>query len=127
MHPSDTVSPPPSATGWARRLRRRLRAALVFLVVAGHLFFFAFRNPLDLWDREIYGWLEARGWCPRCVGAIRRADRATYRYANLVGCEQRWVMFRPPMARGASFLGYRLEFADGTSEGVRSPNEPTPA
>jgi hypothetical protein len=127
MHPSEPPSPSPAADGRARRLGRRLRAGLVFGVVAWHLFFFAVRNPLDLWDTHIYAWLEARGWCPRCVKAIRRADDVTYRYANTLGCEQRWVMFRPPMARGASFLGYRLEFADGTSQMLRSPNEPTPA
>jgi len=126
MHPSESPPPPAPAGGWARRLGRRSRAALVFLVVAWHLFFFAVRNPLDLWDRHIYGWIEARGWPPAYARAVKRADDLTYRYANLTGCEQRWVMFRPPMARGASFLGYRFEFADGTSETLRSPNEPAP-
>ncbi|MGL4553667.1 MAG: hypothetical protein ACRC33_21095 [Gemmataceae bacterium] len=116
---------------------RYLKATLIFLVVAWHLFFFAVRNPLDLWDDEIVAWLTKRGYYAREGGgpprhfnlrpAYRFADELTYRFANTAGVEQRWVMFTPPMAQRAPFLSVRFEFDDGSTALVPSPNEPVPA
>jgi hypothetical protein len=58
---------------------------------------------------------------------FRVADHLTYRFGNCVGCEQHWVMFSPPIARYAPFLGVRYEFTDGSEVEVPSDNEPDPA
>ena len=106
---------------------RVVKAVAIFLVVSWHLFFFAVRNPLDLWKKDIRAWLEKRqGWTAWGERAFDLADQATFRFANLTGCEQRWIMFSPPMARRASFLGTRFEFRDGSRVTVASLNEPTP-
>ena len=123
MSPND---PPPPPASRLRRLWRLARGTLVFLIVAGHLVFFAVRNPLDLWDKPIFDWLKARPGYDRWGPAFERLDKLTNKYANLVGCEQRFTMFSPPMAKGAPFLGYRLEFADGSTDLLRSITEPTP-
>ncbi|MFO0877796.1 MAG: hypothetical protein U0840_10620 [Gemmataceae bacterium] len=122
LESSPSVAPP----GLVRRLARWACNLAVFLLVAWHLFFFAFRNPLDLWHKPIYAWLESQPGWDRWGRIFIRADDLTYRFANLAGCEQRWVMFCPPMARGAWFLGFRFEFADGSHAVLPSTNEPTP-
>jgi hypothetical protein len=122
----NAAPPSPAPPGAARRLGRWLRSGLVFLIVTAHLFFFVVRNPLDLWEKNIYAWMKDQSWWDRWGKTIERVDRATYKFANLAGCEQRWVMFSPPMARGASFLGFRLEFTDGSHVTIRSDGEPTP-
>jgi hypothetical protein len=99
----------------------------VFLIVVAHLLFFVIRNPFDLWHKEMTTWLKDRGYWAKWSKPIQKIDYGTYYFANFVGCEQRWVMFSPPMAKGANFLGFRLEFDDGSQELVTSPNEPTPA
>lgn len=117
--------------------RRYAKVTLVFLVVAWHLFFFAVRNPLDLWDDAITSWLRRAGWFYRDSDTVpehawnvrpgyRFFDELTFRYANTVGVEQRWVMFTPPMAQRAPFLAVRFEFDDDSTELVKSANEPTP-
>lgn len=122
MSASETLATPPA--GLLRRLWRGWRITVVVGIVSWHLFFFAFRNPLDLWEKPIYSWLRQQPGWGRWGKCVERADDLTYRFGNLVGCEQRWVMFRPPMARGAWFLAFRLEFQDGSSELLRSTNEP---
>lgn len=116
---------------------RYLKATLIFLIVSWHLLFFAVRNPLDLWDAGIKAWLVKRKlWQdPTPTDDQRDAvynvrpvyrfwDELTERYGALTGTTQKWVMFTPPMATRAPFLAVRLEFADGTSQTVRSANEP---
>jgi hypothetical protein len=121
QEPSNT--PPPAR---AAHLRRALVRTAVFLFVAWHLLFFAVRNPLDLWSEPITEWLKEHGWWERYGDAVRRVDRLTDRYAKGVGCEQGWVMFRPPMARAASFLAVRFEFTDDSRDTTSSENEPDP-
>lgn len=131
--------PPQTALG---RLCRYANAVVVFLIVAWHLVFLAIRNPLDLWDKDIRAYLKkpfrqpapdekqvegsTSGESPwDYVGPYYvLADRVTYRFANTTGCEQRWVMFTPPMARRAPFLAVRFEFADGSTVTNPSANEP---
>jgi hypothetical protein len=121
-----------------RRLVRYTKGVLVFLIVAFHLIVLAIRNPLDLWYDPIRDWFKARGYLDRPVAreskdgrkVARRppwfdvAHRFTWKYTNLVGCEQRWTMFTPRMARGAPFFGVRLKFTDGSTELLRSELEP---
>jgi hypothetical protein len=119
---------------------RYVKATFVFLIVSWHLFYFAVRNPLDLWDNDINGWLKKTAewgraateeevardetWWAKVKSPYRFADELTYRFANTAGCEQRWVMFTPPMAQRAPFLGVRFEFAGGSTVTVPSANEP---
>ena len=121
--PSSPAAPPaPPRSPW-----RVARSVAIFLVVAWHLVFFAIRNPLDLWKDEIRGYLEKKvGWEEGGERAFDIADLATKHFAHLSGCEQRWVMFSPPMARKSGFLGTRLEFSDGSTVTIPSDNEPTP-
>jgi hypothetical protein len=57
---------------------------------------------------------------------VYRADDFTYRFTNLVGIEQRWVMFGAPLSRDVDFLTVRLEFTDASQEVLLSANEPNP-
>jgi hypothetical protein len=130
-------APEPAPPQRPHSVWRYVKATLIFLVVAWHLFFFAFRNPLDLWDKEIVAWLTKIGYYAvegeqpangyNLRHAYRFADELTYRFANTAGVEQRWVMFTPPMAQRAPFLGVRFEFDDGSGVLVPSDNEPVPA
>jgi hypothetical protein len=120
-------TPPTAPCGRLARLGRRARSAAVFLLVAWHLVFFAVRNPLDLWSKPISRWLKEHGWWQRYGDDFRRVDRVTWKYANLVGCEQRFDMFSPPMSRRVYFLAVRCEFTDGSREVLLSDNEPDPA
>jgi hypothetical protein len=90
---------------------RRLRRAAVAAVVVFHLLLFAVRGAVSLRGPEV----RAR------AGAL---DRATERYANLVGCEQDWRLFSAPVAREAAFPAWRLELSDGSAVTVRSAGEP---
>jgi hypothetical protein len=114
-----------------RLVWRYVKGFLIFLVVVFHLLVFAIRNPLDLWDAEIRAWLkktpdaENNRW-DRYGDLYKKADTFTFKYTNLVGIEQRWVMFSPPVSRWAAFLAVRLEFTDGTQAVLYSDNEPDP-
>jgi hypothetical protein len=116
---------PPYLRAW-----RYFKGTLVFLIVVFHLAVLAVRNPLDLWYKEMRGWLQthpekpARSYWDRHGKSIKLADNFTWKYTNLVGMEQRWCMFSPPLARSAPFLAIRIEFTDGTHEMLLSPNEP---
>jgi hypothetical protein len=118
-NPSSSNSPVPGSRLW-----RHVRGVLIFLFVTFNLVVLAIRNPLDLWYKPIKEWVQKNGWWERHGETFKLADRFTWRYTNLVGCEQRWVMFSPPIARRGPFLGFRLEFTDGTWEAIRSDNEP---
>lgn len=120
-----------------RTFWRYLKATVIFLIVTLHLLFLVIRNPLDLWDEHIKNWLvsqkvwqddpptdEQKDAHFNIRPAYRFVDELTYRFAQTTGTEQRWVMFTPPMARRAPFLGVRLEFADGSRVVVPSDNEP---
>src|SRR5262245_10298313 len=120
------ASPTPPVGRPLARLGRRLRSGFVFLIVVFHLFVLFVRNPLDFWAKEVRAWMKERGHWEAYGGKSRALDKFTYKYPNLVGCEQRFVMFRPPMARRAPFLAVRFELTDGTTEVVRSYNEPDP-
>jgi hypothetical protein len=121
-----------------RRLWRYFKRGVVICIVVFHLLVLAVRNPLDLWYKPIRGWMQkhptdaeqGRTYWDRFGekdrSPIRVADRFTYKYTNLAGIEQRWVMFSPPVARSAPFLAVRLEFTDDSSETLLSPNEPDP-
>jgi hypothetical protein len=117
---------PPCSPGWPRQFWRGVKGTVVFLIVVFHLVVLAIRNPLDLWNAPIRDWVAAHEGSSRASEYLELADRFTLKYTNLVGCEQRWVMFSPPMARSADFIAYRLEFTDGSSENVHSFNEPDP-
>jgi hypothetical protein len=108
------------------RLWRFAKGLLVFFIVAFHLVALAIRNPLDLWYKPIRAWIEDNGHWQRWGEDFQLADRFTWKYTNLVGCEQCWCMFSPPVARRAPFLGVRFDFTDGSSELVRSRQEPEP-
>ena len=115
---------PRSPLGQALRVAK---AVAVFLVVAWHLAYFAIRNPLDLWKKQIRSYLEQKaGWQEGGERAFEIADEATHLFDNLAGCEQRWLMFSPAMARGSGFLATRYEFSDGSEATVFSDNEPEP-
>ena len=124
--PTRSAPPTPPPPGRAARLWRGLKRTAVFLLVAWHLGFFAVRNALDLGGEPLTDWMKERGWWGPYGETVRRADRLTARFGNAVGCEQEWVMFRPPMARGGSFLAVRFEFTDGSKELLPSDNEPDP-
>jgi hypothetical protein len=94
----------------------------VFVFVSWHLFFLLFRNPLDLWWADLKPWLKDQSWWTR----LEPVDDVTYRYGNLIGVQQGWTMFTPPLARSAPFLAARLEFTDGSADFVYSENEPDP-
>jgi hypothetical protein len=120
---------PPHVRAW-----RYLKGGVVFLVVVFHLAVLAVRNPLDLWYKPLRDWMEKnpegaeRSYWDRYGrddrSPLRLADNFTWKYTNLVGMEQRWVMFGPPLARSAPFLAVRIEFTDGTTQTLLSPNEP---
>jgi hypothetical protein len=117
---------PPSPISRSHRFWRGVKGTFVFLVVVFHLLVLAIRNPLDLWNQPIREWVGTHEGNTRAGEYLDVADRFTLKYTNLVGCEQRWNMFGPPMSRSADFLAYRIEFSDGSSEHVYSSNEPDP-
>jgi hypothetical protein len=127
-----TSTLPPVPMSWYLMLGRSFKGFVVFLVVVFHLVVMAIRNPLDLWYGEIRDWLQAHpadsepSYWDRYGEDIKVANEFTWKYSNLVGWEQNWCMFRPPIAREISFLAVRLEFTDGSSEVLRSENEPDP-
>jgi hypothetical protein len=99
------------------------KSTLVCVFVTLHLAILLFRNPLDLWWQPIETWAEERPWWKTVQPIYEPIDRWTRRYDNLLGIEQGWTMFQPPVARGAPFLGARLYFTDGTNELIISDNE----
>jgi hypothetical protein len=112
------------------RVWRIIKGVVIFLVVVFHLVVLAVRNPLDLWEKPMRDWMKKHpgegktSYWDRYGSKIELANNFTYKYTNLTGMEQRWVMFGPPLARSAPFLAVRLEFTDGTSQTLLSPNEP---
>jgi hypothetical protein len=123
--PNEATATPPSRPAVLAAAWRWFKAAVVFVIVVVHLFLFVLRNPLDLWYKPVKAWLEKHeAWWAEYGEAFKRTDRFTERYLNLVGCEQGWAMFTPPMARSAPFLAYRIEFSDGPPEEVLSSREP---
>jgi hypothetical protein len=116
--------PPAAPEALLRRLGRYAVRTVVILFVTWQLFFLAFRNPLDLWKSQIEGWCAKQRWWKKVEKPYEALDKVTTRYGNLLGIEQGWTMFTPPLARSAPFLGARLQFADGSEEVLRSPNEP---
>jgi hypothetical protein len=124
MQPTPPAPPGPST--WPRQFWRGIKGTVVFLIVVFHLVVLAIRNPLDLWYPSIRGWITAHAGASRAPEYLRLANRFTWKYTNLVGCEQSWDMFSPPVARKADFLAIRFEFTDGSSERVLSSGEPDP-
>lgn len=143
VSPPVPISTPPSRP-WYLVAWRIVKALLIFLIVAFHLVVLAIRNPMDIWETEIPEGLKAQpAWGGMAIAALDDdtakapksvweqyedeyylVDRATWRFINFIGLEQRWTMFSPPMARDAEFLAIRIEFTDGTQELLRSDNEP---
>ena len=97
---------------WYRILWRYTRATLIFLVVTFHLVVLAIRNPLDLWEKDIRDWMQewpawgglvalaAQDDTPpppslydRYGQEVYAANKFTWKFTNLTGIEQRWVMF----------------------------------
>jgi hypothetical protein len=107
-------------------LWRFIKGFLVFVIVVFHLVVLAIRNPLDLWYKPIRNWMQEKGTWERYGERIKLADKFTWKYTNLVGCEQCWSMFSPPVARRAPFLGFRIDFTDGSFETLLSAHEPEP-
>lgn len=106
------------------RLWAHCRVCAVFLFVVWNLLFLAARNTLELWLGPEHAWAPQQTCGSVPEAAIHQVDRITEKYANFVGCEQRWAMFRPPLDRHVSFLAIRFEFTDGSTELARSTNEP---
>lgn len=118
--PVTPAVPPPPPWSW--------KSTLVCIFVTFHLFILAFRNPLDLWWKEMEGYAKEtypEQW-KEYLPYYRTVDRWTERYENVFGIEQGWCMFAPPLARAAPFLATRLEFDNGEEEIILSANEPTP-
>jgi hypothetical protein len=102
-----------------------LKVAAVAGFVLWQLFFLVVRNPLDFWYKPLKGWLRDEDlWDSSAKFVVDPADDATTYYGDYTGIDQNWKMFTPPLARTATFLGVRVEFADGTSDVVASENEP---
>jgi hypothetical protein len=112
--------------GPLRRAGRLLLRTAVVLFVTWHLLFMVVRNPLDLWDAPIRARARKLASWPAIEPWFKRVDRITWRYANFTGAGQGWSMFTPNLARGAPFLAGRIDFTDGSSELIRSFNEPDP-
>ena len=110
--------------GACRGCGRSPRRAAVVLFVAWHLFFLAFRNPLDLWDKPVEDWCAKQGWWKDVRPYYDKTDRATRKYGNFFGIEQGWKMFPPPLARSAWFLDSEITFDDDGVETLPSDNEP---
>src|SRR5262245_2493047 len=110
----------------SRRIWHYFKAAVICLFVAWHLFFLLVRNSLDIWGTDLKDSLESQDLWASVRPVYREIDLATWRYGNLLGVEQDWCMFGPPMGRHASFLAVRLEFTDGTDILMLSPVEPAP-
>ena len=108
------------------RIGSRLKTAVVVLFVGWQLFFLAIRNPLDFWYKPIKQWCQDAHIWPSVQRVLDPVDDTTRHYANFFGIDQNWRMFVPPLARSAPFLAARIEFTDGTSEVLRSDNEPNP-
>jgi hypothetical protein len=118
--PPDDPAPPAPPWTW--------KSTLVCIFVSFQLFIIFFRNPLDLWWREIEGYLkkEQKETWEACLPYYRFVDRWTERYENGLGVEQGWCMFAPPIARAAPFLTTQLQFDDGETEIIPSANEQIP-
>ena len=100
------------------------KATAAALFVAWHLFFFLFRNPLDLWDKPVEDWCKTQAWWKEAEPYYDDTDRVTRRYGNFFGIEQGWKMFPPPLARAGWFLDSEITFSDGGVETFPSDNEP---
>src|SRR5262249_42363424 len=99
MQPTPPVLP--CSPSWPCRFWHGVKTTVVFFIVVFHLVVLAVRNPLDLWNKPIREWVAANECCSYCSDSLDVADRFTLKYTNFVGCEQRWVMFGPPMSRSA--------------------------
>lgn len=103
------------SAGWLKR-------GLVFAFVTWHLVFLSFRNPMDLWWRDLVPWTRSEpAWKEY---KIDKLDEYTSVYGNVLGIEQGWRMFGSPLARSTSFPAVRLEFADGSSAITYAQSEP---
>jgi hypothetical protein len=125
------------ATVWPSATRRYAMGALVTIFVLWHVFFLAFRNPIDLWWEDVEKWLNKKTWWTKDGDKkdaksleqefntyFKPADKLTRGYGRFFGIEQGWSMFTPNMARGVSFMAARIEFTDHSEVVIRSPNEP---
>ena len=99
------------------------KVGAVALFVAWHLFFFLFRNPLDLWDKPVEDWCARWPWWKDAAPYYDKTDRVTRKYGNFFGIEQGWKMFPPPLARAGYFLDADVTFTDGSTETFTSDNE----
>jgi hypothetical protein len=122
----DTASAVPTSQPRWRRWLRGLGIAAVCLFVVWHLLVQVVRNALDVYGSPVRGWVEPRlaaAWARESFDAL---DTATQRYSYFTGVQTGWSMYAAPVARWALFLAVRLEFDDGSSADVLSPNEPDP-
>jgi hypothetical protein len=120
--PVERPAPPAGSRGW--KTWRFVQNAAVFLFVCWNLFFFALRNPLDLWwDKSTREWASEQSWWPAVDWWFTPLDTVTRRYGNVCGIEQGWWMFQAPLARSAPYLAAELAFDDGTSDLLLSTNE----
>lgn len=122
----DPFPSPPLRTHLAKAWRT-VKSVLVFLFVTWNLVILAIRNPLDLLEPQILEWIDDTPLADSIRPQLDQVNNFTWKYVNLVGCEQRWVMFSPPMNREAYFPGFRHEFTDGSSALTKSAQEPDPA
>lgn len=117
---STDAAPPAPPWSW--------KSWLVLLFVSFQIFIIFFRNPLDLWWREMekYAKEEHREKWEEYQPYYRVVDRWTERYECGLGVEQGWCMFGPPLARAAPFLVTRIEFEEGEPVTIASENEREP-
>jgi hypothetical protein len=94
----------------------RFKTGVVFVFVCWHLFFLLFRNPVDLWGKEMTTWCKGHGWWEQIEPCYEPVERVTQKYENFFGVEQGWGMFGPPLADACPFLAVRLEFADDADQ-----------
>jgi hypothetical protein len=103
------------SAGWLKR-------GLVFAFVTWHLVFLTFRNPMDLWWRDLRPWTRKEPAWKKLK--LDKLDECTSLYGDVLGTEQGWRMFGSPLARSTGFPAVRVEFADGSSAITFAQSEP---
>ena len=91
--------------------------------VGWHLVFLLFRNPISVQEQAFEDWLARRHAVVRAP--IDALNRMFVAYEHALALDQGWRMFVAPLARDAPFPAVLIAFDDGTSEIVRSDNEPS--
>lgn len=113
---------PQGGKGWLSRMR----SLAVGTFVCWHLFMLLMTNA-EL-DRHVDTWKKLAGESTVGLRAIDLAEASfeAARWYEAMAClDQSWGMFSSPLSRSTPFVAGKIEFADGSSELILSPNEPT--